>query len=234
MANENFEMRDSTEIRCAIVNACLAMSRESFFVGTWGNISVRTEQGLLVTPSRLPYDVMKPEDLVHISFAGKKLSGKRLPSSETELHRQILLNCRYLNALIHVHSKSVMALAALRKDLPVCTEEMAQILGAPAKCSPYVPGGRHSELALAVIGVMKGGMACAAIMSNHGGIAGGRDLNEAMTAARVLEKSAAAYLAAAAVGKPKPIPSNMVREERNRYLHKYGVEDVTEQLTPQR
>jgi L-fuculose-phosphate aldolase len=218
---------DSIVTRLAMIDACRQMSAEGLFVGTWGNISVRTGRGLLVTPSRLPIEEMEPEDMVLVSFTGEKLDGRRLPSSETELHRVVLAGAPHLGALIHIHSRAVMALAALRRDLPVCSEEMAQILGGPARCAAYVPAGHHQALAQAVSAVMNGGDVCAALLANHGGLAGGRDLAEAMVASRVLEKAAWLYLAAAAVGDVHPIPPELVEEERRRYLYKYGVEDVT-------
>jgi L-fuculose-phosphate aldolase len=227
MNNQDCISPDNIETRRAMIEACRLMGEKGFFVGTWGNVSVRTGRGLLVTPSRLPLDEMEPEDMVLVSFDGEKLAGRRLPSSETALHRAVLLEAPWLGALIHTHSPAVMALAALRRDLPVCSEEMAQILGGPVRCAAYVPAGHHEELADAVRAVMRGRTVCAAILANHGGIAGGRDLAEAILASQVLEKAAWSFLSASAAGRVRPIPPRFVKEERHRYLYKYGVEDVT-------
>ena len=62
---------DSDELREAIIRACLFMrDRLGYFVGTWGNISVRVQDGLLLTPSRMSYDAIAAEDLVVVGWEG--------------------------------------------------------------------------------------------------------------------------------------------------------------------
>lgn len=215
---------DSDALRQAVIDACLTLRRWGHFVGTWGNIGVRVRQGLLVTPTRLDYDLMRPDDLVLVSWDGERIAGARLPSSEMELHRQVLLRRSDLGALVHTHSPYATCLAVAGRSLPVCVEDMAQIVGGEVRCSRYARGGLHRELAAAACEAI-GDSAAAALLANHGAIVGGRDLAEAVVASQILEKAAMAYLFAQGLGGAATIPADAVAAERDRFLHKYGTAD---------
>src|SRR5512146_2387924 len=93
---------DTIDLRREVIAACFFMrDRLGYFVGTWGNISVRVEDGLLVTPSRVKYEEVQPEDLVVVGWESGVVRGQRVPTSETELHRQLMLERPDLGAIIH-------------------------------------------------------------------------------------------------------------------------------------
>ena len=95
-------MNDSVQARTAVIDACLWMVREGLTFGTWGNISLRLDDDrMLITPSKVPYEEMKPEDLIVMGLNGDILSGSRLPTSERELHRGILASRPDIRAIIH-------------------------------------------------------------------------------------------------------------------------------------
>ena len=73
--------------RREIVAACLDMNRRGINQGTSGNISARVKEGFLITPSGMPYDEMKPADIVLMRPDGSH-SGRRKPSSEWRFHTQ--------------------------------------------------------------------------------------------------------------------------------------------------
>lgn len=212
---------DNDELRQEVIDACLALRAWGHFVGTWGNIGVRVRQGLLVTPTRLDYSAMRPEDLVVVSWQGERLRGTRLPSSEMELHRQVLLRRADLHAVVHTHSPYATCLAVAGRALPVCVEDMAQIIGGTVHCSKYVRGGMHRELAMAACEAL-GDNSFAALLANHGAIVGGRNLAEAVVASQILEKSAMAFLFAQGLGGAIALPPEAAAAERDRFLHKYG------------
>ena len=214
---------DSPELRQAIIDACCRLRQGGYIVGTWGNVSVRLAEGLVITPSALDYAVLTPDDLVVVSWQGRTLRGRRVPSSEAELHRRLLLARPDLAAVVHTHPPYASSLACAHRGLPVMVEDMAQIIGADVRCTPYTPGGRHQALAEAAVAGMGGGTAV--LLANHGVVVAGRSLDEAVIATQVLEKAAFIYLTAVAVGGIVPIPAEMVAEERHRYLFKYGKPD---------
>jgi L-fuculose-phosphate aldolase len=206
--------------------------RLGYFVGTWGNISVRVTDGLLVTPSRVRYEEVQPDDLVVVGWEGGVVRGHRVPTSETELHRQIMLARADLGAIIHSHSPWASVCACAHRSIPVLSDDMAEVIGGEVHCAKYAPAGRHRELAAAAREAI-GPNAGAVLLGNHGVVAGGRDLAEAIIAAQFVEKAAMVMIQAAAIGGVKPIPEELWREERHRYLYKYGKpEDVADILKP--
>ena len=128
--------RDSNELREAIIRTCLCMrDRLGYFVGTWGNISVRVEDGLLVTPSRMCYDAIVPDDLVVVGWEGGVVRGHRVPTSEMELHRQILRQRPDLGALVHSHSPWASVCACAHRSIPVLTDDVAEVIGGEVRCA---------------------------------------------------------------------------------------------------
>ena len=214
--------QDTSELRQAVIRTCLFMrDRLGYFVGTWGNISVRLEDGLLVTPSRMIYDEVTPDDLVVVGWEGGVLRGNRVPTSELELHRQILRKRPDLGALVHSHSPWASVCACAHRSIPVLADDMAEVIGGEVRCAPHVPAGRHRELAQAAAESI-GPDACAVLLGNHGVVAGGRDLAEAVVASQFVEKAAMILIHAQAIGGARPIAEESWREERHRYLYKYG------------
>lgn len=213
---------DTTELRQEIIDICLKLNKLGLCIATWGNISVRLRNCMLITPSRMDYAAMRPEDMVAVALDdGRKLSGDRLPSSETALHRALLNYRPDIAVLVHSHAPYASALACAHRALPVFVEDMAQIIGATVNCTAYVPGGRHQDLAEAACKVI-GQTAMAVLLANHGVVVGGSSLQEALTATLVLEKAAMIQINAGS--DINPIPEDQVTEERYRYLYKYGKE----------
>ena len=215
--------RDTLRLRRQMIRTCRTLRDNGYFIGTWGNMAIRVEDGLLVTPTRLGYDAMRPGDLVVVSPDGRIAKGSRLPSSETGLHRLVLRRRPDFGASLHTHSPYASCMAAMHQTIPVVTEEMSQILGGEARCSRYVPAGRHKAFAAAVSQAL-GLRGNAALVANHGAVVIGRDLDEAVAAAQVLEKAALIYLIARTAGKCHVIPPGLVSEERDRYIYRYGKE----------
>lgn len=216
--------QDNIGLRQNIISACLQLTDLGFCIGTWGNVSVRVEEGLLITPSRVDYGTMREEDLVVVSWDGVRIKGSRPASSEMHLHRLLLLKRPEMGAVVHTHSPYASAIACARKSLPVMVEDMAQIIGGEVRCAPYTPGGRHIELAEAACEAL-GNEATAVLLSNHGPVTCGCNLAEAVVASQVLEKAAQLYVLANSIGGCTSIPEDMVTEERNRYLFKYGKDE---------
>ena len=132
--------KDSIALREQIINTCLDMrDKYGYFIGTWGNISVRVEEGMLVTPTRVSYDELKPEDIVVVTLDGKVMHSKRLPTSEVELHRGLLLKRPDIGAFIHSHSPYASACACAHRSIPVVVDDMAEIIGGEVRCASMCP-----------------------------------------------------------------------------------------------
>ena len=90
-------------LRREIVAACVGMNARGINQGTSGNISARMEGGLLITPSGVPYDEMKPSDIVEMRLDGSH-AGRLTPSSEWRFHTSILKARPEVGSVVHTHS----------------------------------------------------------------------------------------------------------------------------------
>ena len=144
--------------------------------GTAGNASVRCEGGFLVTPSGMAVEDMTPASMVKMQFDGSYEADK-IPSSEWRFHCDILNNRPEINAVIHTHSMFATTLACLHKNIPPF-HYMIAVTGADTiRCAPYALFGTQvlSDHALAALYHSK-----ACLLANHGMIALGRDLDDAL------------------------------------------------------
>ena len=218
---------DYYEERVSIVNTCRKMCEMSYFIGTWGNVSVRVGDYILLTPSRVDYDIMKYSDIIVIDMDGNKIQGDKNPTSEKEVHRQIYLKRKDVGAVIHAHTANAMAVSAMDVDqVPCLVEEMSQLLGGGIPVTKtYVAAENHFELgriAGETIGNKNG-----VIRRNHGPVACGKNLGEAVLSAKVVEKSCGIYLNClqSGVGQ-RVIPEHSVESEHYRYQFTYGKEQT--------
>jgi len=209
---------DGIELRWELIRACsLLGNRLGYFIGTWGSVAVRVQDGLLTTPARLRFEDAKPEDLVVLDWEGKPLRGCRAATDDVELHRQLFLQRPDLGALVRGFSPQASVCACSHRSIPVLTSEMAAVIGGEVRCARYVPAGRAQELARAAREAI-GRDACAVLLANQGVVAGGRELAEAVIAAQVLERAAAILIQSEALGGATPIAEPHWRAERLRYL----------------
>jgi L-fuculose-phosphate aldolase len=194
-----------------------------YFVGTWGNVSARVPQGLIVTPSKVAYDTMTIDDMVTLSLTGTVISGHRLPTSEAEIHRSIYIKRDDIGAAIHSHSTYATAVSCLRKPIPPIVEDLTQIIGGAVPCAEYCPAGQHKKLGEYVVHAL--GDVNAVLVANHGVVCCGKDLQEALVACQIVEKAACIFLSASSQGRLAEIEEQFIRSERNRYLYKYGTKN---------
>ena len=215
-------MEAFTALREEVIRTCLWLTEKGLVFGTWGNVSVRQPDGnYLLTPSRVSYDAMTPDDLVVLSPEGEQLDGFRLSTSERELHRGILNRRPDVGAIIHMHSPYAMAACAREGGVPVISEEMCQLIGGPIPLTGrFVPSHLHRELGEEVAASVTDSNAV--LIRNHGPVCFGRDLAEARVCCQVVEKSCQIFLMLAASGSFNQLDESAVRAGRDYYLHSYG------------
>jgi L-fuculose-phosphate aldolase len=185
-------------IRQSIIDACRAMIRLGVNQGTAGNVSVRWDDGLLITPSGLPYDEMSADDIVFMDMAGA-YSHDLAASSEWRIHRDILARRGEVNAVVHAHPTYCTAFAMCRMEIPAAHYMIAAAGGPTVRCARYESFGTP-ELSEAVLEAMQD-RACA-LLANHGMVATGPDLAEALWLAVEMETLAKQYAAALQIGTP--------------------------------
>ena len=171
-----------------------------------GNISLRvTEddtQGYLITPSGKKYESLKPEDIVFMGLNEKEekndLTNK--PSSEWRFHRDIYFNKKAAQAIVHAHSPHATAVSSHGKSIPPFHYMIALAGGEDIKCAEYATFGTE-ELSNNVIKALNKRSAC--LMSNHGQVAFGKNLDDAFELAQEVENICYQYIIALKLGKPK-------------------------------
>lgn len=174
--------------RAAIVEMGHMLIAKNLVAGSWGNISCRIdEQSIAITPSGRGYELLEPEDVVLIDREGAVLEGKRIPSSELKVHTAIYNAYPEAGAVIHTHSIYASALAAMHQDVPAIIEDIVQIIGGRVYCAEYALCGTQ-ELADKTVAALRGRKA--ALLANHGAVCWGKNLQEALLVAEILEKAA--------------------------------------------
>lgn len=209
------------EVGSNVVAAYGYLCDKGYLPGTFGNVSCRVPGGLLITPSRVARSELDEASLVFVGIDGQLRPGEsRLPSSELGIHLSVYRRRADVGAVVHTHSLYAAAVSSAHETIPIIVEEQAQVLGGSIECTSYVQAGDHSSLGEA--GVKALGSSMGALLANHGTLACGRDIAEALLAAEVIERCCHIYCATGAVGKPIAIPEDAARAERDRWLHRYG------------
>ena len=165
-----------------------------------GNISIRYNDGFLITPSGAKYSSLKNEDIVFVSLDGKFEEKKMKPSSEWRFHKDIYLNKKEANAIVHAHSTHATAVSTHRKSIPAFHYMVALAGGNDIKCADYATFGTE-ELSQNIIKALENRKAC--LMSNHGQVAFEKNLNKAFELAQEIENICQQYINALKIGKPK-------------------------------
>lgn len=184
--------------RRAIIDACLEMNRSGINQGTSGNISVRDGDGILITPTSLPYDSLTPEDIVWMGFDGT-VDGTRQPSSEWQFHIDIMRAKPDVNGIVHAHPTACTTLSIMEKDIPPLHYMIAIAGGHDIRCAPYATFGTK-ELSRNAIAALEGRAAC--LLGHHGMISTGASLSKAMWLAVEVETLARQYLGCLPFGEP--------------------------------
>jgi L-fuculose-phosphate aldolase len=187
-----------TELRREIIATALAMNARGINRGKSGNVSARVENGFLITPSGLAYDLLEPHDVVAMTLQGEA-RGRRQPSSEWRFHRDIFASRADANAIVHAHSPFATTLACLGRGIPSFHYMIAVAGGNDIRCAPYATFGTQA-LSDNALRALESRTAC--LLANHGMIAVGPTLAGALALAVEVEALAEQYWRALQIGQP--------------------------------
>jgi L-fuculose-phosphate aldolase len=179
------------KLREEIVAVAQAIDKAGFCPSKSGNVSARFRDGLLITPSGLPYAQTHPEDLIYLGLDGAVLSGGRKPSSEWPFHVEIYKARPDAQAIVHTHSPRATALSCTRRGIPAFHYMIALCGGADVRCADYATFGTP-ELAANAVRALEGRKAV--LLANHGVIALGATLAGAHGIVAEVENLAGQYL----------------------------------------
>ena len=208
--------------RQAIIDACREMSAVGINQGTSGNISVRADDGILLTPSGVPYDTMRPEDIVAMKWDGSWTAPEgRVPSTEWRFHLDILKAKPETNAVVHAHPVFCTIIAIMNQPIPAIHYMIAAAGGNDIPCAPYAQYGT-AELSQAALDALQYRRAC--LLAHHGLIAIGPNLRKAMWLAVEVEVLAKQYHGCLQLGTPPLLPDAEIDSILKRW-GQYGLRD---------
>ncbi len=210
--------RGSLKKRQSIIDACLEMNARGINQGTSGNISLRQGDGLLITPTSMPYDAMTPGDIVEMRLDGSVVGAGR-PSSEWRFHLEILRERPDVDAIVHAHPNYCTTLAIMERSIPPIHYMIAAAGGDSIRCAPYATFGT-AELSANAVEALKGRKAC--LLAHHGMIAVGASLASAMWLAVEVETLARQYVNCLQIGDPPVLSSQEIENVIDR-MSGYGL-----------
>jgi L-fuculose-phosphate aldolase len=213
-------MTQLSTARSVVCEAGKRLLREQLVSGTWGNISLRIDDELMViTPSGMPYELLSPEEMVVVNYKTLAWEGKNKPSSELKLHAAIYNERSAIAAVIHTHQPSASTVAAARREVPPILDDMAQIIGPSVRVADYaLPN--TSKIVRKTLKALRGRNA--ALMANHGAVCIGRDMEEAFIVCQVLEKACRSFIEAEFLGGAKNIGPVEAWIMHKYYMMKYS------------
>ncbi|MGK0501084.1 MAG: L-fuculose-phosphate aldolase [Oceanicoccus sp.] len=191
-------------LRQQLIDQAQQLNNSGLSIGKSGNISVRCDQGLLITPTGMDYAKLQPEDIVLLSLEGELLTNKktiksqaRLPSSEWHFHCGIYQTRIDVNAVVHAHPTYCSALACTGREIPAFHYMVAVAGGDNIPLAPYAIFGSE-ELSMHACHALQQRQAC--LLANHGMIAVGVKLDSAFNLALEIEGLAQQYCEALKLG----------------------------------
>ena len=215
---------DESASRRAIVEAARELDARGLNRGSSGNVSVRLGERFLVTPSGVPARELTPQALVLLAADGDVIGAGR-PSTEWRFHRDILASRPDVHAVVHVHSPFATTLACLGLEIPPFHYMIAAAGGSTIRCAPYALFGTQalSDHALAALA---GRRAC--LLANHGMIATGRDLDDALALCIEVESLCEQYWRARQIAEPRHLSDAQMAEVMEKFKT-YGAQAEGEQ-----
>jgi len=214
---------DGPALRAQLIETALETVRCGLNVNKSGNVSARCRrgavEGMLITPTGLPYGALQPQDLAFVSLSDGHGTGPREASSEWRVHFDVLRARPEFGAIVHTHSPAATALSCHGMDLPAFHYMVAVCGGPDIRCAPYATFGTQalSDHALAAL---EGRKAC--LLSNHGSLGCGVDLDSALAMALELEHLAQVYLLSRQLGEPRLLDEEEMQRVLEKFRSSYG------------
>jgi L-ribulose-5-phosphate 4-epimerase len=209
------------ELREEVWRLHLELPRNGLVRWTGGNVSARDpETGyVVIKPSGVHYESLRPEHLVTVSLDGQRIEGYLKASSDTASHLYIYRHRPDVCGVVHTHSPYATAFAALGRPIPVYLTAIADEFGGPIPCGGFALIGGE-EIGQVVVESI--GDSPAVLLKNHGVFTVGPTVEAAVKAAVMVEDVARTVWIALQMGQPDEIPAEDVAKLHHRYTHEYG------------
>ena len=197
--------------RSLIVRHAGRLRPDGLVVGTAGNLSLRSGDRVVITPSSVDYDELDASLVCVVGRDGEVVEAKGPPSSELPMHLAVYESTD-AGAIVHTHAPYATTLATVVDELPAVHYSIAD-LGGPVRVAQYATFGTD-DLAETVREALAG--RSAVILGNHGTLTIGDTLEEAYSRSVLLEWLSALYYRARLLGEPRILPLDEIERVGDR------------------
>ncbi|MCB1680223.1 MAG: class II aldolase/adducin family protein [Halioglobus sp.] len=201
-------------VRCALQQSYRRLAELRLGTGSSGNLSQRVDGGMLITPSGIEPGELRAEQLVAMSLDGTAAPRQLRPSSEWRMHAALYRARADVHALVHCHSRHATVLACAHRPIPALHYMVAIAASDEVPLAPYATFGSE-ELAAAAVTAMGRGRAC--LLANHGQLAAGETLAQALRVAVEVEELAAIYWGSLAIGGAQVLSAQQMEAVRAKF-----------------
>lgn len=204
---------DEAALREALAEGYRQLARLGLNSGSAGNVSCRSGDRVLVSPTGAEAGSISAAAVVAITLDGETL-GDGIPSSEWSMHTAIYRRFPQASAVVHTHSDACVALACQRRAIPSFHYMVAGFGGEDVRCADYATFGTDA-LAQAAVQALEGRTAC--LLANHGMICHDTSIEKAVARAAKLETLARQYWMSLQGGAPVLLEAEEMARVRERY-----------------
>ena len=185
----------------SLINTSLQLQKMGLNHGATGNCSCRDGDTYLITPSGVSNLNLSEDSVVRMDFSGNIIDSisNLKPSSEWRFHQDIMTQRKEVGAIVHTHSIFASTVSLFGKELPPFHYMIAVAGGSSIRCASYAMFGTQ-ELSDNIIEALRDRNAC--LIANHGLIAIGDNLTEALNIAEEVEHLCHLFIEAKKIGEP--------------------------------
>ncbi|MDC0127640.1 class II aldolase/adducin family protein [Methylophilaceae bacterium] len=200
----------------SIVEAAIYLEQIGLNHGATGNCSCRDGDTYLITPSGIETQNLSEDKIVRMNFSGNIVDSisNLKPSSEWRFHQDIMSQRKEVGAVVHTHSIYASTVSLFGSELPPFHYMIAVAGGDSVRCAPYAMFGTQ-ELSDNIINALIDRKAC--LIANHGLVAIGDNLKEALEIAEEIEHLSQLYIEARKLGEPNLLSKKQMSEVIERF-----------------
>ncbi|HYO19614.1 MAG TPA: L-ribulose-5-phosphate 4-epimerase [Dermatophilaceae bacterium] len=211
------------EVRQSVADLHRQLTRYALVVWTAGNVSARVpgHDLMVIKPSGVPYDELTSANMVVTDLFGALVEGDHAPSSDTAAHAYVYRHMPDVGGVVHTHSTFATAWAALGEPIPCVLTMMADEFGGDVPIGPFALIGDDS-IGRGIVDTLSGSRSPAVLMASHGPFTIGRDAQDAVQAAVMVEDVARTVHIACQSGTPKRLAKQDIDSLYARYQNVYG------------
>lgn len=220
------------ELKKEVYEANMELPKRELVTFTWGNVSgIDRDSGyFVIKPSGVEYDELSPEDMVVVDLDGNVIEGKYKPSSDTATHAELYKAFENIGGVVHTHSPMATSWAQAGRDINCYGTTHADYIYGSVPCArslteEEISGDYEKNTGLVITETFKErdlnpDFVPAVLLTNHGPFTWGKDANEAVHNAVVLEEVAKmAYQTEQLKPDVKPAPDSI---KDKHFLRKHG------------